>query len=185
MKDLHHPLSQREYKLSSRLFLCITDMLLVDMLLVFPWAYSPFYQVDVLLNFPQRRNDTRDNSLGNNQMWREVTLPNWGDWLGFPGLGWWKRVKTWQEGMVLGARTRGLIKKNPWKGAELASRDTILYHSEHCLSPSLHSTEPNTTVTCSRVLVFLSIGVTSLSNIRQERIPSVPWEGPILTLSMF
>lgn len=75
--------------------------------------------------------------------------------------------------MVLGARTRGLIKKNPWKGAELASRDTILYNCEHSLSLSHHSTEPNITVTCFRVLIFLSIGVTLLSNIQKERIPSV------------
>lgn len=52
--------------------------------------------------------------------------------------------------MVLGARTRGLVKKNPWTRAELASRDAILHHCEHCLSPSLHSAEPNTTITSAR-----------------------------------
>lgn len=74
----------------------------------------------------------------------------------------------WQGGMVPGARTRGLVKKNPWTGAELASRDTIRHHGEHCPSPRLHSAEPNTAATCDKV-VFLPIDVAPPSKIQQER----------------
>lgn len=74
-----------------------------------------------------------------------MKAPTWGAGLGFLSGDDGKLVKVWQ-GVAPWGQDTGPGPEEPLD----MSRVGILYQGEHPPSPSLHSAEPNTAVTCAR-----------------------------------